>query len=53
MAVGAVKIFDKLATIALVQFDAKTNFELRASKGNAKHGIEILDKLAYNSTKLI
>jgi len=28
------KLFDELATIALTQFDAKTKFELLASKGN-------------------
>ena len=30
------KLFDKLATIALTQFDTKTRFELLASKGNIK-----------------
>ena len=40
------RLIDELATIALVQFDAKTNFELRASRGNAKRGLEILDKLS-------
>ncbi len=39
------KLFDELATVALAQFDAKTRFTLRASKGDAKHGLALLDKL--------
>ncbi len=39
------KLFDEFATIALAQFDAKTKFDLMASKGNIKDGLKILDKL--------
>jgi hypothetical protein len=39
------KLFDEFATIALTQFDTKTRFELMASKGNKKRGLELLDKL--------
>ncbi len=39
------KLFDELATIALVQFDAKTRFTLHASKGDTANGLKILDKL--------
>lgn len=40
------RLFDELTTVALVQFDAKTNFKLRADKGNTERGIEILNKLS-------
>ncbi len=39
------KLFDELATVALAQFDAKTRFTLMADRGDAKRGIELLDKL--------
>ncbi|WP_297440097.1 toxin-antitoxin system HicB family antitoxin [Sulfurimonas sp.] len=39
------KLFDELATVALAQFDAKTRFQINASKGNNKRGLELLDKL--------
>ncbi len=39
------KLFDEFATIALTQFDAKTRFDLMASKGDKKRGLELLDKL--------
>jgi hypothetical protein len=39
------KLFDEFATIALTQFDAKTRFELMASKGNKQRGLALLDKL--------
>ena len=39
------KLFDEFATIALTQFDAKTRFDLMASKGDRKKGLELLDKL--------
>jgi len=39
------KLFDELSTIALTQFDAKTRFEVMASKGDKKRGLELLDKL--------
>ena len=39
------KLFDEFATIALAQFDAKTRFELKAAKGDAARGLQLLDKL--------
>ena len=39
------KLFDELATIALAQFDAKTRFTMMATQGDAKRGMEYLDKL--------
>ncbi len=39
------KLFDEFATIALTQFDTKTRFDLMASKGDKKRGLELLDKL--------
>jgi len=39
------KLFDEFTTIALTQFDAKTRFDIIASKGNSNRGLELLDKL--------
>ncbi|RXJ85966.1 toxin-antitoxin system HicB family antitoxin [Arcobacter cloacae] len=39
------KLLDELSTIALVSYDAKTSFEVRAKKGDKNRGLEILDKL--------
>ena len=39
------KLFDEFATIALTQFDAKTRFDVMASKGDKIKGLELLDKL--------
>ena len=39
------KLFDEFATVALAQFDAKTRFELKATKGDLKKGLKLLDKL--------
>lgn len=39
------KLFDEFATVALAQFDAKTRFEIKASKGSVEKGLQILDKL--------
>lgn len=39
------KLFDEFATIALTQYDTKTKFDLLASKGNKKKGLELLDKI--------
>ncbi len=38
------KLFDEFATIALTQFDAKTRFDLMASQGDKKKGLELFDK---------
>ncbi len=45
------KLFDELATIALAQFDAKTRFAMRASKGDVERGLELLDKIEKNKNK--
>ena len=39
------KLFDEFATVALTQYDAKTRFDLQASKGDKQRGLELLDKL--------
>ncbi len=39
------KLFDEFATIALTQFDAKTRFDIMASKGDKVKGLELLEKL--------
>jgi hypothetical protein len=39
------KLIDELATVALAQHDAELRFYALASKGSAKRGIELLDKL--------
>ncbi|MFA7083794.1 MAG: toxin-antitoxin system HicB family antitoxin [Arcobacteraceae bacterium] len=39
------KLFEEFATVALAQFDAKTRFEIKASKGSAEKGLQLLDKL--------
>ncbi len=43
------KLFDEFATIALTQYDAKTRFDLMASKGDKVKGLELLDKLDKDS----
>ena len=37
------KLFEEFATVALAQFDAKTRFEIKASKGSIEKGLQILD----------
>ncbi|MFA5455842.1 MAG: toxin-antitoxin system HicB family antitoxin [Sulfurimonas sp.] len=39
------KLFEEFATVALAQFDAKTRFEIKASRGSIEKGLQILDKL--------
>ncbi len=39
------KLLDELATIALANFDAHSNFEARAARGNVARAIKLLDKL--------
>jgi len=39
------KLFDEFATVALVQFDAKTRFTLNGAKGDTDRGLRLLDKL--------
>ena len=37
------KLIDELATIALVEYDAKTRFITRSQKATAQDGLELLD----------
>lgn len=39
------KLIEELSTIALVQFDTETRFQLRAGSGSSERGLELLDKL--------
>jgi len=39
------RLLDELTTVAIANFDTKTRFELRASKGDIDKGLRILDKL--------
>lgn len=45
------KLFEEMATITLTEFDAETRFRLRASKGSAKHGLELLETLRERHKK--
>ncbi|MEI8298764.1 MAG: toxin-antitoxin system HicB family antitoxin [Pseudomonadota bacterium] len=39
------KLMDELATVALANYDARVRYEVRASRGNAQRGLELLDRL--------
>lgn len=39
------RLLDELSTMALASYDAKIQFESRASKGDTKKGLQILEKL--------
>lgn len=39
------KLMDELATVALANHDARTRFEVRASRGSAGRGLALLDRL--------
>jgi hypothetical protein len=39
------KLIEEMSTVALTAFDAETRFRLRASRGSAKRGLKLLDKL--------
>lgn len=39
------KLFEEFSTVALAEFDAETRFHARASRGDRKRGLELLDKL--------
>jgi hypothetical protein len=39
------KLFEEFSSMAIAEFDAETRFLTRASRGNAKKGIKLLDKL--------
>jgi len=36
---------DELATVALANYDARVRFETRATRGNPKRALSLLDKL--------
>lgn len=46
------KLVDEWASVALAQFDAESRFAARAARGDAKHGLALLDKLdqSFSST---
>ena len=39
------RLIDELLTIAITEHDTLTRFRLRAARGSAERGLEILDKL--------
>ena len=39
------KLIDELATIALANHDTRLRFEARATRGNAKRALKLLDRL--------
>jgi predicted DNA-binding protein len=39
------KLFEELSTAALAEFDVETRFLVRAGRGSAKRGLELLEKL--------
>lgn len=39
------KLFEELSTTALTEFDVETRFRVRAGRGSATRGLEILDRL--------
>jgi len=39
------KLMEELSTMALTEYDAAVRFRARASRGDPKRGLEILDKL--------
>jgi hypothetical protein len=43
------KLVEEWASMALAQFDAETRFHARAARGNARRGIDLLDKLDHAS----
>lgn len=45
------KLFEELSTKALTEFDAETRFRLRAARGDARKGLDILDRLDRLNTE--
>ena len=43
------RLIDELTTIALTEQDAYVRFQVRASRGSAQRGLELLDKLDQDS----
>ncbi len=46
------KLFESFSTKALAEFDAETRFRLRAVRGDARRGLDILDQLDGHYTNL-
>ncbi len=44
------KLFEEFSSMAIAEFDAETRFLARASRGSAKRGIKLLDKLDKRHT---
>jgi len=44
-AVSVNKLMDELATVELANYDARVRFETRASRGNTKRALALLDRL--------
>jgi plasmid stability protein len=45
------KIIEELTTVALAEFDAHNRFKVRAARGSAARGLEILDELDELETR--
>jgi hypothetical protein len=39
------KLFEAWATVALVQEDVQSSYEISKSRGNRQHGLDLLEKL--------
>jgi hypothetical protein len=39
------KLFEDWATVALVQEDIQSSYEISKARGNRQHGLDLLDKL--------
>ncbi len=46
------KLFEEMTTIILTDFDAETRFRMRAARGSAGHGTELLEKLRKRHIEL-
>lgn len=42
---SANKLIEELSTVALTEYDVEARFRVRAARGNAEKGLELLDKL--------
>jgi hypothetical protein len=45
------KMIEELTTVALVEFDTHNRFKMRAARGSAARGLEILDQLDQLESK--
>ena len=45
------KLIEEVSTIVLTEFDAEMRFRARATKGNPKEGLKLLDKLDDKNTE--